>query len=97
MTIIRILTAIAASAVLSSAALAHDHIKVGSGGTASGGAFVEGKDAFGFSTQKVTTETSVRHGSTFTDASSVSVGAAKWGTVIVGGEASAGSGLSIGH
>jgi hypothetical protein len=98
MTIIRILTVTAVSAVLSTAALAHSSSgKIGSGGSAEGGAYVQGHEVFGFSKQSVDTQTNVNHGETSTKASSTSVGGAEWGTVIVGGSASAGSGGSSGH
>jgi hypothetical protein len=87
------LTAFAACLALSGAAFANG-VKAGSGGHASGGAWVEGKGVFGFSKQSVdTTSSSSYFGGvrTSTKASSTSIGAAKWGSVIVGGEAHAGS------
>ena len=86
------LTAFAACLALSGAAFAHG-VKAGSGGHADGGAFAEGKGVFAFSKQSVdTTSSSSYFGvKTSTKASSTSIGAAKYGTVIVGGEAGAGS------
>ena len=87
------LTAFAACLALSGAAFAHG-VKAGSGGHATGGAWVEGKDPFAYSKQSVdTTSSSSYFGGvrTSTKASSTSIGAAKWGSVIVGGSAEAGS------
>ncbi len=90
-------TAIAVSAVLSTAAMAHGS-NVGSGGGVSGYANARGKDAFGFSVQSIDTKTSVgRHGiQTSTKGSSVSLGSVDRGSVSVGGSAHAGSGASGG-
>jgi hypothetical protein len=92
------LTAFAACLALSGAAFAHG-VKAGSGGNATGGAWVEGKDPFAYSKQSVdTTSSSSFFGvKTSTKASSTSIGAAKYGSVVVGGSAEAGSGVSVGH
>ena len=92
------LTAFAACLALSGAAFAHG-VKAGSGGSATGGAWVEGKDPFAYSKQSVeTTNSSSFFGvKTSTKASSTSIGAAKYGSVVVGGSAEAGGGVSVGH
>jgi len=99
MKLFRVLTAVAVSTVLSTAAFAHGHSSIGSGGSAEGGAFGQGAGVIVASTQKVDTRTSSGFlgSTTSTKASSDSFGAAKWGVVAVGGEASAGSGASSGH
>ncbi len=103
MTIIRVLTAVAVSALLSTSAMAmpkggnSNSAKIGSAGTADGAAILQGKGVAGFSVQNVDSKTSLGNGTTSTDASSVSAGGAKFGTVIVGGSASAASGGSTGH
>jgi hypothetical protein len=92
------LTAFAACLALSGAAFAHG-VKAGSGGHASGGAWVEGKDVFAFSKQSVDTTSSSSHYGvrTSTKASSTSIGKAEYGSVVVGGEAGAGSHVSTDH
>jgi hypothetical protein len=92
------LTAFAACLALSGAAFAHS-VRAGSGGHASGGAWVEGKDAFAFSKQSVDTTSSSSHYGvrTSTKASSIEIGKVEHGSVVVGGEASAGSHISTGH
>ena len=98
MTIIRVLTAVAVSALLSTSAMAFGNsTKVGSAGSSSAGAFVQGKDAKGFAAYNVDTKTSLNNGQTSTDASGIAAGSAKFGTVIVGGQASAASGGKSGH
>jgi hypothetical protein len=92
------LTAFAACLALSGAAFAHG-VRASSGGHASGGAWVEGKDAFAFSKQSVDTTSSSNHYGvkTSTKASSIEIGKVEYGSVVVGGEASAGSHISTGH
>ncbi len=86
------LTAFAACLALSGAAFAHGP-KASSGGHADGGAFAVGKDVFALSKQSVYTTSSSNYFGvkTSTKASSISIGAAEHGAVIVGGEAGAGS------
>ncbi len=100
MTIIRVLTAVAVSALLSTSAMAHSNsnsTKIGSAGSSSAGALAQGVDAKGFAAYNVDTKTSLKNGTTSTDASGVAAGSAKFGTVVVGGSASAASGGSTGH
>jgi len=103
MTIIRVLTAVAVSALLSTSAMAapkggnSNSTKIGSAGSSSAGALVQGVDAKGFAAYNVDTKTSLKNGTTSTDASGVAAGSAKFGTVVVGGSASAASGGSTGH
>jgi hypothetical protein len=86
------LTAVAACLALSSAAFAHG-IKASSGGHADGFAWAEGKGVHVSSNQSVYTTSSSNYFGvkTSTKASSENSGSAKWGSVIVGGEAGAGS------
>ena len=86
------LTAFAACLALSGAAFAHS-VKAGSGGHADGFAWAEGKGVHVSSNQSVYTTSSSNHFGvkTSTKASSENSGSAKWGSVIVGGEAGAGS------
>ena len=87
------LTAFAACLALSGAAFAHG-LKASSGGHADGFAWAEGKGVHVSSNQSVyTTSSSNYFGGvkTSTKASSENSGSAKWGSVIVGGEAGAGS------
>ena len=86
------LTAFAACLALSGAAFAHG-VKASSGGHADGVAWVEGKGVHVSSNQSVDTTSSSNHFGvkTSTKASSTSIGSAKYGSVIVGGEAGAGS------
>jgi hypothetical protein len=93
------LTAFAACLALSGAAFAHGVVKASSGGHANGMAWVEGKDAFAFSKQSVDTTSSSSHYGvkTSTKASSIEIGKVEHGSVVVGGEASAGSHISTGY
>jgi hypothetical protein len=94
------LTAFASCLALSGAAFAHGVVKASSGGHAYGGAWAEGKDVFAFSKQSVDTTSSSSHSGvrTSTKASSISIGAAEHGSVVVGGEAGAGSSVVVfGH
>jgi hypothetical protein len=86
------LTAFAACLALSGAAYAHG-LKASSGGHADGFAWAEGKGVHVSSNQSVYTTSSSNHFGvkTSTKASSENSGSAKWGSVIVGGEAGAGS------
>jgi hypothetical protein len=94
------LTAFAACLALSGAAFAHGVVKASSGGHANGFAWAEGKDVSVSSNQSVYTTSSSNHFGvkTSTKASSENSGSAKWGSVIVGGEAGAGSSVVVfGH
>ena len=86
------LSAIAACLALSGAAFAHG-VKASSGGHADGFAWAEGKGVHVSSNQSVYTTSSSNYFGvkTSTKASSENSGSAKWGSVIVGGEAGAGS------
>ena len=86
------LAAFAACLALSGAAFAHG-LKASSGGHADGFAWAEGKGVHVSSNQSVYTTSSSNHFGvkTSTKASSENSGSAKWGSVIVGGEAGAGS------
>jgi hypothetical protein len=92
------LTAFAACLALSGAAFAHGVVKASSGGHAEGFAAAEGKGVFAFSNQSVYTTSSANHEvKTSTKASSTGFGAAKYGSVIVGGSAGAGSSVFTDH